>query len=345
MAKLGRFRNFRGAIALWVFSAVFLSLKLVAQDSAEGASTTLRVSTEFVVFDASIVRKQTGDTIGGLSVDDFVLQEDGIAQRLTYLSQDRLPLSIVFLFDLTDTVRPVLKTLAAGTHQVLDHLKPQDEVAIMAFSSRTIPLQEFTLDRSLAVAAVDKAADMKDEDGTFIHEDMYEAIDQAFKSSVPGSRRILLWLTDGSANLQNGFTQKIMGAHGPERLHTRQEATDKLVRSGVVVSALIERSAVGEAAVFAVASVGGAHIGDVHRYADLTGGPVLKSAKPEVATKLGELIDELRRRVTLGYKPLISKPPGTYCKLKLQLSPTFFAKRPDIKKTDILIRTKQGYYR
>jgi VWFA-related protein len=237
-----------------------------------------------------------------------------------------------------------LKPLATGTRQVLDHLKPEDEVAIMGFSSRTILLQDFTTDRSLAAAAVAKASDMKDEDGTFIHEDMYEAIDQAFKSTLPGSRRVLVWLTDGSANLQNRFTQKMIGAHSPERLHSRQEATDKLVRSGVVISALIERSAAGDATI-AFAFLGGSHMGDVNRYANLTGGPVLKTSKPEVAAKLGELIDELRRRETLGYKPMSVKPAGTYCKLKLQLSPEFFAKHPEIKRNDIVIQTKQSYYR
>jgi VWFA-related protein len=319
-------------------------LSILAQTSSADEVTTLRVSTEFVVLDATIERKKTGETIGDLNLGDFILDEDGVAQRLTYLSQDRLPLSIVFLFDLTESVQSSLKPLAAGTLQVLDHLKPEDEVAIMGFSSRAILLQDFSTDRSLAAAAVAKASEMKDQDGTFIHEDMYEAIDQAWKSKIPGSRRVLVWLTDGSSNLENRFTQKMIGKHSPENLHSRQESTDKLLRSGVVTSALIERSAAGDA-IIAFAYLGGARMGDVNRYADLTGGPVLKTSKPEVATRLGELIDELRRRETLGYKPDSTKPAGRYCKLKLQLSPAFFVRHPEIKRNDVLIRTKQGYYR
>jgi VWFA-related protein len=332
-------------IAIAILCAILLPMRILAQTSQTDNGNTLRVSTQLVLLDASIDRKKTGESIRNLSVEDFLLEEDGIMQRLTYLSQDRIPLSVVFLFDLTDSVRPVLKTLAAGTRQVLDHLKPQDEVAVMGFSSRTILLQDFTTDRSLAAAAVAKASDMKAQDGTFIHEDMYEAIDEAFRSTVPGSRRVLVWLTDGSANLQNRFAQKTIGQHSPEQLHSRQEATDKLVRSGVVASAVIERSAAGDAMI-TFAYLGGVHMGDVNRYADLTGGPVLKTSKPDVAAKLGELIDELRRRETLGYKPMMSmKPGGTYCKLKLQLSPAFFAKHPEIKGSEVVIRTKQGFYR
>ena len=319
-------------------------MPLTAAAQTTGDITTLHVSTQLVVLDASLQRKKPGPPLGDLSATDFLLEEDGVPQPITSLSQDRLPLSIVLLFDLTDSVRPVLKPLAAGAREVLAHLKPQDEVAVMGFSSRTMLLQDFTTDRALATAAIGLASIMKDEDGTFIHEDMWEAIDEAAKARLPGSRRVLIWLTDGSANAQNGFSQSIMGKRAPAYLHSEQEATDKLVHSGVVTSALIERSAAGDATIGFAYMLGG-HMGDINRYADLTGGPVEKTSKADVATRLAELIDELRQRQTLSYKPLQPKPPGTYCKLKLQLSPAFFARHPEIRKKDILIRTQSGYYR
>jgi len=48
---------------------------------------------------------------------DFRLYENGVLQRISYFSQDELPLSVVFLFDLTDSVRPVLKPLAEGAYK------------------------------------------------------------------------------------------------------------------------------------------------------------------------------------------------------------------------------------
>ena len=226
-------------VGVAILGMLLFPLHLQAQTSEADNGTTLRVSSQFVLVDAWVEKKKIREAIGDLHIEDFLLEEDGIAQPLTYLSQDRLPLSVVFLFDFTESVRPVLKRLAAGARQTLDHLKPEDEVAIMGFSSRTMLLQDFTTDRSLAAAAVARASKMKDQDGTFIHEDMYEAINQALKSTVPGSRRVLVWLTDGSANLQNGFSQKTIGKQSPRQLHSRQETTEKLVRSGVVTSALI----------------------------------------------------------------------------------------------------------
>ncbi len=340
-------------IALLFFSLLF-SWHSYAQSPVAAASQStplLRVSTEFGVLDALVENRKTGALIGTLAAKDFQLFEDGISQPITYFSHDQLPLSVVFLFDLTDTVRPALKPLAEAAHEILGHLKPQDEVAIMVFSSHTELLQDFTTDRSLAATAVEKASDMKSNEGTFIHEDMYETVEQAAKSTVPGSRRVLVWLTDGTANSENAFERKTIGKHAPSHLHTKEEATDKLLRSGVVVSALIDRSAKTDALIAATDAnplafvIAGIHVGDIRRYADLTGGPVLNTSTKEVAGRLALLIDQLRNRYTLGYKPVTSKPEGTFCKLQLELRPEVYRDHPDLKKKDIMVRTKRGYYR
>jgi VWFA-related protein len=232
---------------------------------------------------------------------------------------------------------------------VLAHLKPNDEVSVMVFSSHTTLLQGFTTDRGLASAAVERASAMKTAQGTFIHEDMYEAIDQALTSTAPDSRRVMVWLTDGTANFENARTQKVIGKEAPAQLHTKQEATAKLMQSGVAVAALIDRSAATDAFI-AVADVtpmslfAGGRMGDINKYADMTGGPVLKSSKKEVAERLSELIDELRARYTLGYKPASLKPPGSFCKLQVRLSDSYL-QRTHTQKQDYVVRAREGYLR
>jgi hypothetical protein len=54
-----------------------------------------------------------------LEAKDFQVAEDGNPQRISCFSHDQLPLSVVFLFDLTDTVRPTLKPLTHGAYEML----------------------------------------------------------------------------------------------------------------------------------------------------------------------------------------------------------------------------------
>jgi hypothetical protein len=60
----------------------------------------------------------------------------------------------------------------------------------------------------------------------------------------------------------------------------------------------------------------------------------------QAGQRLAELIDELRARYTIGYRPAQSKPAGTFCKLRVELAPQG-ALRP--KEWTVLAR--QGYYR
>ncbi len=319
-------------------------------NTQETAAPVIRVSSRLVVLDVLVKNKKTGAPIDHLEAKDFAVEEDGQPQQISTFSRDVLPLSVVLLFDLTDTVRPVLKPLAGGAFEILGHLKPQDHVAIMVFSSHTGLLQDFTTNRALAAAAIEKASNMKSSDGTFIHEDMYEAVKEALHAKQADSRRVLVWLTDGTANVENSFSQEIIGTEAPARLHTKEEATSKLMKSDVVVAALIERSAATDAVIAAAdvtpfGFIAGARLGDINHYADITGGPVLKTSKKEVATRLAELIDELRARYTLGYVPLGTKPPGTFCKTEVKLLPAAYKEHPELRKSDVVVRTRRGYYR
>jgi hypothetical protein len=205
-------------------------------------------------------------------------------------------------------------------------------------------LQDFTVDRASAAEAIRTASWMADVEGTFLDEDMYEVVHQALKTRLVGSRRVLVWLTDGTANYENSFTQATIGQHSPARLHTRQEALAKLLQSGVVVSALIDRTAETNAAMMD-SSFDGTRVGDIDQYAKATGGPVLNTGTKDAAGRLALLLDEIRARYTLGYKPGNAKPQGAFCKLNLQLSPQFLEEHPELRRPSLIVLTKQGYYR
>jgi hypothetical protein len=80
--------------------------------------------------------------------------------------------------------------------------------------------------------------------------------------------------------------------------------------------------------------------GDAHKYAEATGGEAMELRGKNAGERLGDLIDELRARYTIAYRPSEAKPTGTLCKLRVSLA-TGSALRA--KEWSILAR--QGYYR
>jgi hypothetical protein len=106
---------------------VFLQLALPGEAQEQQSAPddqVIRVNVELVQVDVQVQQKKTGRPVGSLSKEDFQLYEDGVQQQITELSRNQLPLSVVLLFDLTASVQPVLKPLAAGALEALQHLKP-----------------------------------------------------------------------------------------------------------------------------------------------------------------------------------------------------------------------------
>lgn len=313
------------------------------QDTPAAQTETLHVNSQLVLVDAAVLSKKTGQPIKGLTADDFDLREDGVPQTVTSISQDKLPLSLVFLFDTTDTVHPVLWPLALGARRVLSHLRVGDEVAVMTVSTHAGLVQKFTTDQSKVVQGIADASDVYDKDqATFIFEDVYGATEEAMRSTVPNSRRVEVWLTDGTANAETEAMRREHGHGAPAVLHTKRQATDLLLQSNAVVTALIERS---DATRHEMLLNTENRTGDILELANLTGGPVVESSDYEVVDRFAAVLDMLRQRYTLAYKPLQGKPKGTLCRLTLTLSPAFILHHPDMRPKDVAIRTRTSYVR
>lgn len=309
-------------------------------------TTTYHVDVRLVQVDVQVINKKTYQIASSLKQEDLQVYEDGVQQEISAFSQDKLPLSVIFLIDLTYSVGPVRQSLGQGAQLALQHLKPQDEVAVLAYAASTYLVQGFTTDRSLVAAAVDKAAHLESTEAAFFNEAIYQAA--TFMSAVknPDNRRVILWFTDNVPNTPSDEVKARMGRSLSEKkLHTEKQALEQLFRTGTVVCTLLKRSLLSDehAARYRAEMAEDRMMnppGDVHKYAKATGGLVVEANDKMVPAKLAELIDNLRLRYTLGYRPSVTKPRDAFCTIKVELA-------PEVKKLqrDLVIEARQGYYR
>ena len=316
------------------------------QDPASApAGEAYRVHVRLVLVDAQVVNRKTGQLISSLKQNDLQIYEDGVRQQITFFSQDELPLSVVLLFDLTDSVRPVLKPLAEGAVEALQHLKPQDEVAVMVYSSSARVIQDFTTDRALAAGAIDRASRMDSREAAFFNEAIFQAAGQLENSKQQNGRRVIIWLTDDVPNIPSEEIKVRYGRslYGP--LHTEKEALRELYRTGAVVCTLLKRSNISEAEdsrrdSSKIISSMLYPPGEVYKYARASGGLVLESSGKKLKARLAEMIDDIRLRYSLGYHPSAVRPKGKFCAIKVKLA-------PEVRKSqkNLVVEAKQGYYR
>jgi VWFA-related protein len=333
-----------------IISGLLLAAAGVISSAAqEGDAGVYRVTARLVTVDAQVLDKKTGRAIPTLQAGDFQIYEDKAPQQISAFSQDELPLSVVLLFDLTDSVRPVLKPLAQGALQALEHLKPEDEVAVMTYAASTQLLQDFTADRGLAVAAIEKASSMKSGEAAFFNEGIFQAAAHLAKARSPLSRRVIIWLTDDIPNFPSDEIKARYGRSlGKNKLHSEKEAIEELWRTGTVVCTLLQLSRDSEDEFSRRISKAGETMlnamlyppGEVHKYARLTGGHVVESSRKNIDERLATLIDDIRMRYSIGYRPKGQKPRGRYCAIEVKLSPE--ARKAHMQ---AVVEARQGYYR
>jgi VWFA-related protein len=305
-----------------------------------------RVNVRVEVVDAQVIHKKTGHAVTSLKREDFQVYEDKVLQRISAFSQDELPMSIMLLFDLTDSVRPVLKPLAAGAMEALAHLKPQDEVGVMVYAASAKLLQEPTTDRALAAAAIEKASRMESSEAAFFNEGIFQAAAQLGRATDPNSRRVIIWLTDDVPNIPSEEIRAKLGRSvSPGALHTEKQALAEVLRIAAVVCTLLKRSEISdrESSNHTSSRIIEGMLyppGEVYKYARATGGQVIEASGKKLEARLAELIDDLRMRYSLSYHPSTQKPKGKFCSIKVKLA-------PEIKKVqkDLVVEAKQGYYR
>ena len=305
---------------------------LCAQDS----TPVFHATSELVLVDVQVLNKKTGGPAPALTARDFVLSEEGVRQEITHFSRDEFPLSVVLLFDLTESVQGVLRHLAQGAETALAHFKPSDEVAVMVYSGHANLVDGFTTDRMRTSRAIEKAATMSSEEPAYFNEGVYQAAMQLRQASNPSNRRAIIWLTDNLPNVPY---------HPDHPVHTEAEAFRVLHEEGVVVAPILLKDRAWAVLGLIVEASEASHRkdappGNARTYAELTGGPAVGLRGKEPEERLAQLIDELRARYTIGYRPSDPQPAGTFRHIEVKLAASTSV-RPQ--QWDVLAR--QGYYR
>jgi VWFA-related protein len=110
-----------------------------------------------VVSILATVRDKKGQIVANLGKDDFVLQEDGRPQTISYFSKDtNLPLTLGLLVDTSESQRNVLDQERAASHTFLDTmLRETDKAFVIHFDREVELLQDLTSDRDKLARALD----------------------------------------------------------------------------------------------------------------------------------------------------------------------------------------------
>jgi len=298
---------------------------------ASEKSDEVKLAVDLVVLDAQVLQQKTGRIVGTLKKEDFNLIEDGVKQQVTHFSQDTLPLSVILLIDRGGCLDPFSEKVHHATMEALLRLRPQDEVALMAFHNRTELVAGFSRNRDRIIDALHQVPPHDEEASHCFNRAFYDAAHYMERAGNPDGRRVIIMITGITADFNCG---------GP----SGEDARMAVLESGSVVCGILPKTAgqaIENGIMRTVTGIGGmfkAKSSNLKKFADETGGEVMSDKPENLNHVFNDLIDHLRTRYTLGFVSTNTRRDGTFRKLKIDVA------QPSPKPDDrLVVKTKRGY--
>jgi Ca-activated chloride channel family protein len=287
--------------------------------SAPGQVLSFSARSDLVVFSATAVDSH-GRPVTDLRREDFRIYEEGRRQTIAHFHDGRdLPARILLLVDASGSMAEERKVASArkAAGQILDVLRPEDQVALAGFDSRYFGLVAFTRDREAVRRRLDEVT-------PFGSTALHDALDRGARdiASHGEGRRAVVVITDGV----DTSSQK-----APEEVIERSRALDVPIYAVSVVSPLDDPTSplfLGKKETAAAAAAGRETL---DRYAALSGG-----ASFRVSDLLGlqraadRIANELKHQYRLGWDP--PSGPGRFRHVVVLTT-----------RKGVTVRTRSGY--
>jgi Ca-activated chloride channel homolog len=155
------------------------------------------------------VRDADGHLVQDLTRDDFEIYEDGEQQPLTQFTQERVPVSLGVLLDISDSMfgQRILDARTAVDRFLFEQLNSEDEFFILAFNHKPHVLTQWT---QTPVIVHDALESIKPTGGTAVYDAVIESMPLIAKRNK--ERGALLLVSDGADTASTATFKEVQAA-------------------------------------------------------------------------------------------------------------------------------------
>jgi VWFA-related protein len=107
----------------------------------------VRVDTELVTLNVSVVDRATSRGLLGLAQGDFKIYEDGAEQQIAHFESASAPFNLVLVIDLSGSTKDKLKLIREAALRFVDAARPEDSIAVITFAGTAVLVSPLTTDR------------------------------------------------------------------------------------------------------------------------------------------------------------------------------------------------------
>ena len=287
----------------------------------------IRVDSQLVTLNISVVDRSTSRGLAGLAQSDFNLFEDGQAQRIVQFESSSAPFDLVLLIDLSGSTKEVVKLIRAAALRFVNAARPADRIAVITFAGTSTIVSGLTADRDLLRQRIETIDTLRGD--TKLYDAINFTMNQVRKDANNARRAAIVVMSDGLDGTIPGISGQI-GSQTPYRetlrniqefdgvlyalwLNTEYEAMSPEDTQPEAFDAGHERMK-------EMAEAGGGVFYSVERLTDLAG------AYEQVVADLGTVY-------SLAYRPSNNARDGQWRAIKI-----------GVNRSNAVARGKRGYY-
>ncbi len=160
-----------------------------------GEDEVVRVESDLVTVNVSVVERASGRGLVGLSAGDFKVFEDGVEQHIEHFESADAPFDLLLLLDLSGSTARVTDTIRAAARRFVAATRAQDRVAIVTFAGEQSVVSPPTSNRAALANAIDRIATPKGD--TRLYDSLDFALGYMTRNADPARRRAVILMSDG----------------------------------------------------------------------------------------------------------------------------------------------------
>ncbi len=302
---------------------------VVAEGQVVDEEEVVRVETNLVNINVSVLGKKLRNQVTTLTQDDFSISEDGHEQAISFFATSEVPFDLVLLIDMSGSTSSKRDLIRKSTQRFITAARPSDRLAIVTFADTPTIISPLTDDRAKLQASVNL---IEGKGGSHVWQALKFTLDTVLGPATLTRRRAVVFMTDGADNA--------LGA-----ALTSYEMRGKSISFAELVE-VVRRSDTLIIPIFLDTSndyLPSDYSKRLHEnsrktlrlLADESGGLFYEARKIQNLDGVyAQVIEDLGKVYSLGYKPTNEKRDNTWRTVKVDLR-----NRPDL-----TTRTRPGYY-
>lgn len=301
----------------------------ISEDQSVADEEVVRVDTNLVSLNVSVYSNKLRRHVSTLGRNDFTISEDGHEEAITYFATTDVPFDLVLLIDLSGSTASKRKLIRKSTQRFIEATRRSDRLAIVTFSNTPNVISTLTDDRTKLLQSLEQIGD--EVGGSNVWDALKFTLDQVLGPKSLDRRRAVVFMTDGVDNALAGSPR--LGTLGSSI--TFADLLESVRRNDTLIipifldtenddysNAFTERIYQNARKTLAL-------------LADESGGLFYKAKKIEDLDGVyGQVIEDLGKVYSIGYKPTNEKRDGKWRTVKIELP----------NQPELSARTRPGYY-